>query len=194
MDDPRIDPISIDVGVLVQRSVASLYSSLVTRPTGRAVRYAIESQLSDAGEPALSLIDLSQVSLLDFSCADEVVAKLLLRYLPDDRPGEAFFVFGGVGHAHRGAIEVALERQSLAAVAQADHGGFELLGFRSGTEARVWSVMEERGRVVDGEMDSVFPDPDDRSALARLEARRLLFRPRGGAGVHALSALVRDLL
>lgn len=194
MDEHRIDPIAIDVGQLVQRSVTSLYSTLITRPTGRAVRYAIESQLAGASRPALSLIDLSEVSLLDFSCADEVVAKLLLRYLADDRPGEAFFVFGGVAEAHRHAIEIVLERQSLAAVAQAAGGAFELLGIRSGPEMRVWEVLEERGRISDDEVMEVLPDGEDQDALARLEARRLVFRAGHGARVHALSALIRDLL
>jgi len=194
MDEHRIDPIAIDVGQLVQRSVTSLYSTLITRPTGRAVRYAIESQLAGAGQPALSLIDLSEVSLLDFSCADEVVAKLLLRYLADDRPGEAFFVFGGVAEAHRHAIEIVLEKQSLAAVAQAAGGAFELIGIRSGPETRVWEVLEERGRISDGEVEEVLPDDEDRTALARLEERRLVFRAADGARVHALSALIRDLL
>jgi hypothetical protein len=68
--DPSLPPIQIDVGSLVQRSVATLYSHLVTRPTGRAVRQAIESLLADAGDTAFSLIDLSEVTVLDFSCAD----------------------------------------------------------------------------------------------------------------------------
>lgn len=194
MAEHRIDPISIDVGILVQRTVASLYSSLITRPTGRAVRYAIESQLADANEPALSLIDLSEVSLLDFSCADEVVAKLLLRYLADDRPGEAFFVFGGVGEAHRHAIEAALERQSLAAVARSAEGPFELIGSRSGVEARVWEILEDREALADHELVALLPDPEAREALRRLEARRLVFRSMHGGAVHALSALIRDLL
>ena len=40
MPDFGVDPVSIDVGHLVRRNVASLYSSLVTRPTGQAVRLA----------------------------------------------------------------------------------------------------------------------------------------------------------
>ncbi|HCR04782.1 MAG TPA: hypothetical protein DIU18_06310, partial [Gemmatimonadetes bacterium] len=76
MGELSLPPIQIDVGSLVQRSVATLYSHLVTRPTGRAVRLAIESLLADAGDIALSLIDLSEVNVLDFSCADEAVAKL----------------------------------------------------------------------------------------------------------------------
>ena len=59
MSDVPPDPIAIDVGSLVQKTVTSLYSHLVTRPTGRAVRMAIETQLSGAGQQSLSLIDLS---------------------------------------------------------------------------------------------------------------------------------------
>ena len=121
-------PIQIDVGSLVQRSVATLYSHLVTRPTGRAVRLAIESLLADAGDTAFSLIDLSEVSVLDFSCADEVVAKLLMRYLNADRPREAYFVIRGLRDLHREPIEVVLERQQLATVAQREDGTYELLG------------------------------------------------------------------
>ena len=77
------DSISIDVGEVLQRSVASLYSSLVTRPTGRAVRMAIETQLQGAGSLSISLIDFSEVGIIDYSCADKVVAKLLRQQLAD---------------------------------------------------------------------------------------------------------------
>ena len=100
MSDAPLDPIAIDVGGLVRKTVTSLYSHLVTRPTGRAVRMAIETQLSGTVPRSLSLIDLSEVTILDFSCADEVVAKLLQRYL-DDTAHEAFFVFCGVREPHR---------------------------------------------------------------------------------------------
>ena len=116
MTELPLDPIAIDVGSLVKRTVTSLYSHLVTRPTGRAVRMAIENQLAGVGERSLSMIDLSEVTILDFSCADEVVAKLLQRYLEADAH-EAFFVFCGVHEPHRDQIQVVLERQNLAAVA-----------------------------------------------------------------------------
>ena len=87
MPDFGSDPVSIDVGRLVRRNVASLYSSLVTRPTGQAVRLAIENVLAEETGPiSLSVIDLSQVTVIDFSCADEVVAKLLLRFLEEGSP------------------------------------------------------------------------------------------------------------
>ena len=77
MSEVWLDPIAIDVGEVLQRTQTSLYSHLVTRPTGRAVRMAIKTQLQGNSNRSFSLIDLSEVVILDFSCADEVVAKLL---------------------------------------------------------------------------------------------------------------------
>ena len=182
-------PIQIDVGSLVQRSVATLYSHLVTRPTGRAVRLAIESLLADAGDIALSLIDLSEVNVLDFSCADEVVAKLLLRYLDADRPREAYFVIRGLSDIHREPIEVVLERQQLATVAQREDGTYELLGVRSGSEDSVWRVVETHGRIRSDEVPLLFPAPEDRTALRGLVRRRVVFADIRSGTVHALSKL-----
>jgi len=192
VSDPiRVEPLQIDVGGLVRRSVATLYSHLVTRPTGRAVRLAIETQLAEAGETSCSLIDLTHVTVLDFSCADEVVAKLLTRYLEADRPQDAFFVFRGVAERHRDPIEAVLERHRLAAVTEAD-GSYELLGSRSPLEARVWCTVEERGRLSAEGVRSLFPEEGERETLDGLVRRRLVFRsPRGE--VHALSRLVADL-
>ncbi len=189
----RPSPIQIDVGELVQRSVASLYSHLVTRPTGRAVRLAIETQLSEVGDTAFSLIDLSEVSVLDFSCADEVVAKLLLRYLGEDRPGEAFFALRGVRDLHREPIEVVLERRRLAVVSQGADGVFELLGTRTADESRVWEVVEKRGRLHVEEKNRVLPAESQRVALQGLVQRRLVFRAPATGEIYALSRLVGPL-
>jgi hypothetical protein len=175
-------PIEIDVGSLVQRSVATLYSHLVTRPTGRAVRLAIESLLADAGDTAVSLIDLSEVTVLDFSCADEVVAKLLVSYIDAGRPRDAYFVIRGVGEPHREPIEAVLERQRIAAVAQRADGGFELLGSRSEAEESAWRLVEARGRIEAAEVS-------DRAALDALVRMRVVFADPGSGSIHALSRL-----
>ena len=70
----------IDVSTVLRRTVCDLYSNLVTRPTGAAVRTEIESQLAGVRGRTLTVIDFSNVNLLDSSCADEIVAKLLLRF------------------------------------------------------------------------------------------------------------------
>jgi hypothetical protein len=187
--DLSFPPIEIRVGSLVQRSVATLYSHLVTRPTGRAVRLAIESLLDEAGETAFSLIDLSEVTVLDFSCADEVVAKLLRRYVDADRPRDAYFVIRGFSELHREPIEVVLERQRLAAVAQREDGAYELLGARSRAEETAWQLVETRGRIEAGEVGELLPAADDRSALEALVRMRVVFADPGSGCIHALSRL-----
>ena len=185
-----VEPIAIDVGVVLQRSIASLYSHLVTRPTGRAVRMAIEAQLAESNQTFLSLIDLSEVAVIDFSCADEVVAKLILRFLQEDRPGDALFVFSGVDQIHREPIEAALQRQSLLAVARGSSGQCELLGSRTKDEDHAWSVLETRGRIVPSEVEEVFPGVNHREALDGLVLKRVVLEAPGGRGYHALSTLI----
>jgi hypothetical protein len=184
--DPSLKPIWIDVGQVLQRTVASLYSHLITRPTGRAVRLAIETQLQSAGERSLSLIDLSEVVVIDFSCADEVVAKLLESARSSPRH-EAYFVFAGVHEPHRDQIETVLERRGLAAVVEMDSHTYGLLGRVTEAEERMWRELEQRGVVSEDEIGVVLPDGN---AVQLLIERRLALRsPRSGR-LHALSRLV----
>ena len=188
-----IDPIEIDVGRLLQRSVTSLYSHLITRPTGRAVRLAIESQLAEVERPSLSMIDLSEVTILDFSCADEVVAKLLLRFLKADRPSDALFVFRGVTVSHLDQIETALERQRLLAVSESG-GSFYLIGAPDALEHAVWRRLEDRGTFSTEEIEAQLGSDEEREALDSLVQRRVAFRVPNGGTTLALSSLIRDLL
>ncbi len=192
MTDLPLDPIAIDVGSLVHRTVASLYSHLVTRQTGRAVRLAIEAQLAGAHNRSLSLIDLSEVAVLDFSCADEVVAKLIQRY-SGDRDPEAFFVLRSVAQPHREPIEVALQRQRLGVVGETAPACFELLGYRTGEEDAVWRLLEGRGLFSGEDVSTLLSTEAERSALESLVRRRLVFRSPITGRVHALSRLVQDL-
>lgn len=186
------DPIRIEVGPLVRESVASLYSHLVTRPTGRAVRLAIEAALAEAGEPTISLVDLTEITILDYSCADEVVARLLRRYTDSDRPREAFFVFRGVQERHRDPIQAVLERQTMAAVSQREDGSAELLGILDDEGMTVWGLIETEGAVVKERADDFFGNGSLRAAVDRLVERRLIFADPAG-GWHALSRLVAAL-
>ena len=188
--DSGVEPISIDVGHVLRGSVESLYSHLVTRPTGRAVRLAIEEQVAGGSRTALSLIDLSDVTVMDFSCADEVVAKLLMRFLEEDRPVDALFVFRGVCQNLHEPIQTVLERQELLAVAQGSDGSCSLMGTRTKEEEYAWTILEGRGRITAAEVSGVFPGSHHREALDELVLRRVAFAPPGDQIYHALSTLV----
>lgn len=184
----EVTPVPIDVGGIVSRTVATLYSSLVTRPTGRAVRLAIEEQLPPRGQVALSVVDLSQVLVLDYSCADEVIAGLLLRHLPESRPREAYFIFEGIGEGHRDPVEEVLHRHGLAAVVRDAGGPIRLAGVRSPAEEEVWGWLEEEGAAIGLDL----ADPVDRvrdRILAGLAARRLLRLLPDRSGYQALSRM-----
>jgi len=197
MSELPIDPIAIDIGQVLQRTATSLYAHLVTRPTGRAVRMAIETRLHGVGPRSLSLIDFSQVQILDFSCADEVVAKLLQRYGEGD-VHEAFFVFRGVHEPHRDQVEYVLERQGLVAVAETGPSRFELLGARTTVEDRAWRRLEALGFVPPLEAarfhGAGVHDDADPEALELLVRRRVAFRSPVSGRIHALSRLVGHLL
>jgi hypothetical protein len=171
----------IDVSsVLRQTLECDLYSNLVTRPTGAAVRGQIETMLGESTERAFAVIDFSQVSMIDFSCADEVVAKLLMRYAADNSSQEAYFLFRGVNEYHRDAIESVLERHGLAlAIEEAD--GVSLLGVLSEFERRVWAAAYRLGPAAAAEIarEIEASDAETETTLDALDRRRLVMRVSG---------------
>ena len=85
----NVVPLRFDMSDMVRQTVATLYSHLVTRPTGQALRLGIEAQITELGALSINVLDFSEVVVLDYSCADETVAKLIKRFLLPDRPAEA---------------------------------------------------------------------------------------------------------
>ena len=170
----------IDVSSVLRGSVCDLYSNLVTRPTGAAVRNAIEQQVVDLGGPAVTTIDFSQVNLLDFSCADEIVAKLLLRYAETDGLA-GFLLFRGINGEHLYPIETVLERHDLALIAWHD-GLAELYGCVSEAERWVWELVRDGGplRAADVSEPLGTTTGDIEAMLEALVRRRLIMHHAAG--------------
>ena len=76
---------TIHIGHVLRETAATPYRNLITRPTGAAVRDRIEAALARS-DCAIALLDFSDVDLLDYSCADEVVAKLLMACRENNGP------------------------------------------------------------------------------------------------------------
>jgi hypothetical protein len=138
----------IDLSDVLRRTVCDLYSNLVTRPTGAAVRTEIENIIAERHEPSLTVIDFQHVRLLDFSCADEVVAKLLLGQMGTAaRAREAYFVVRILSDVHLDAIESVLERYGLALVVEFD-AQVRLVGDASDGERRAWEALRSMQRAM----------------------------------------------
>ncbi len=163
--------------VLRQTLSCELYSNLVTRPTSAAVRTQIEALIANGRERSLTVIDFSHVGMIDFSCADEVVAKLLLRYVSAEREDlEAYFLFRGVTDDHWDAIETVLERHGLALVLETDDGA-RIVGMVNDGERTCWEKVYELGRACASDLVLALGSLDDATrTLDRLHRRRLLMR------------------
>jgi hypothetical protein len=191
-DPVNLVPFSFDLSSLVPRSVATLYSNLVTRPTGRAVRLGIESHIGELGSCCLSVLDFTQVLVLDYSCADEAVAKLVQRYLDGDRPADVYFVARGLAEQHRDPIEAVLDRHRLALVAELAPHGFVLLGDVSEAERSVWSALQQSGygKAIGLAAAFGYGEAEMQELLESLARRRVVLRCQAPPCYYALSALI----
>jgi hypothetical protein len=101
---------------LLRETVSAPYRCLVTRPTGAAIRTRIEQSLADSACVTV-LLDFAEVEVIDFSCADEVIAKLVLAQLTSAGP---FVVLQGLSEPQLEAVEHVLNHRRLAVAALRD--------------------------------------------------------------------------
>ena len=132
----------IDVHAVLQQSVSGVYADLVTRPTGRVVRERIERAMATAQDAVtVARIDFTGVGCIDYSCADEIVAKLL-------RDRRAVVVLSGISDGHREAIEPVLAGHGLAALIERRDGGgdgeLEALGAPEAAAALLQDLVARR--------------------------------------------------
>jgi hypothetical protein len=135
---------TIRIGTLLRETAATPYRNLITRPTGAAVRDRIEAALAES-DCATALLDFSDIELLDFSCADEVVAKLLL-----DGPvwRGRMVVLQGLSEDQYEAIEQVLVHHGLAVVAVSSADGAsmpQLIGWVSADARAAFGCLCELG-------------------------------------------------
>jgi hypothetical protein len=169
---------TIRIGRLLRETVAAPYRNLVTRPTGAAVRGRIEEALARS-TCHTAFLDFSDIELLDFSCADEVVAKLLMA---DTERGVRFLVLRGLREDQHEAIEHVLTHHRLVMVALPgdNHGMPRLLGWVSADARTAFAFVCTLGPLSTADLARVLGWSDARSceALQSLELHRLV-RPDG---------------
>lgn len=175
---PRVVPLQIQLSTLVHRSVATLYSHLVTRQTGAAIRVGIERQIGEMDGLCLSVLDFAHVVVLDYSCADEIIAKLLRLYHAAPAADGAYFLARTVGESHRETIDAVLRRHRLALAARLEDGSPALLGAAAPMECDVWAALNRLGRASAGRvaLEAGRPEPETAATLRALCARRVALR------------------
>ena len=173
----------INVSSVLRKTVCDLYTNLVTRPTGVAVREAIMAALAEQPHPNVTIIDFAHVKLLDFSCADEVVGKLLDAYRDsDDGRPQHYFRIRGVHEGHLEAIEEVLKVYNLAVIVEDEAGVIRLVGTLDDGARRAWQIVNLHGRIMPQEIERELGEPPEGATgvLNDLSARRLVMRRADG--------------
>jgi hypothetical protein len=162
----------INVREVLASSVGDVARDLVTRPTGRAVRTSIEQAIC-AGEPArVVALDFSSIRLVDCSCADEVVAKLL--------QGGTVVLLRGASEHHLEMIQEVLERNGLALAAESA-GNLTLLGAVADRTRAAFDGLARRGSAAaeDLAQELAWPLEEARAALDDLVSSHLALHESG---------------
>lgn len=170
--------LTIRVDELLQMTLSRPSRDLVTRPTGAAIRGSIERAIAATTCPT-TMLDFEWVGLIDFSCADEVVAKLL-RVVHTD----VYIVLRGIDETQAEAIDHVLSRQDLAVMAIPRRGGCQMLGSTTPDLDLAFRTVQQSGpgdasRLADRLGWSLERAAD---ALQTLAMRRLIF---AGGGTFA---------
>jgi hypothetical protein len=165
---------TIRIGSLLRETVAAPYRNLVTRPTGAAIRNRIQAAIADS-DCHTALLDFSDIELLDLSCADEVVAKLLLD---DGERGSRFVVLSGLREDQHEAIEHVLttHRLVVAAMPCSEHPVPRLLGWVTADARAAFALLCERGGQPAADLAGAlgWPAPRAEEALAALVLHRVV--------------------
>ncbi len=170
---------TIRLAHVLREAVTTPYRNLVTRPTGAAVRGRIERVMVETG-CRTALLDFSDVELLDLSCADEIVAKLLLV---SDLAADRYVVLWRLREDQIEAIDHVLTHQRLAVAAlAADASALAVLGALEPDGRSAFSCVAEHGPMrADAVAEALtWAESRARSALDLLAGLRLV-RVRGDA-------------
>jgi hypothetical protein len=134
---------TIHLDRVLREAVPTPYGDLVTRPTGAAVRGHIQRTMATAARGALTRLDFSAVRLIDFSCADEVVAKLLLAF---DPAADHYVVLHGLSDDQAEAIDHVLIGHRLAIAAlTVEVGQPVVLGWATGDDRAAFDAVQRIG-------------------------------------------------
>ncbi len=152
-------------------------SDLVTRRSGQVMRERIERDIGKEENGTVIALDFSKIGVIDYSCADEIVAKLISRLLSGEY-GDKYIVLTGLNENQRENIEVALERKGLAVMAEMRNAGKVLIGSLNNYLQKTLDLILTSGRITAGELSDILNLPANTSGtrLLNLHKKRLVRR------------------
>ena len=185
--------ISYDLNKFLKEELKNGSIDLVTRPSGQVMRERIEKDILKEDEGSVIALNFSEVGIIDYSCADEIVAKLISRLLSNEY-GDKYLLLTGLNENQQENIEVALERKELAVIAEKREGEKFLLGSLNNYLRETLELIVNNGRITARELADMVKIEANTSGtrLLNLHKKRLVIRKdeqRDGARVWIYETL-----
>ncbi len=162
---------------LIKEELKNGSSDLVTRQSGQVIRNRIERDIEEEKDGEVISLDFSKVGIIDYSCADEVVAKLISRLISGEY-GDRYIVLTGLNENQKENIEVALERKDLAVMAEMKNNKKILLGNLNNYLKETLNFIFKKGKITANDLSGHLKLPSNTSGtrLLNLHKKRLVKR------------------
>src|SRR4030067_2760900 len=179
--------VTYNIYKLLKEELKNGSADLVTRSSGHVIRERIEKDLLKEKAGEVIALDFSKIGIIDYSCADEIVAKLTSRLISGEY-GDKYIILTGLNDNQRENIEVALERKELAVIAEMRDGKKTLLGVLNNYLKETLNFLIKKGKITAGGLCDALKLPANTvgTRLLNLHKKRLFKRigeKRGGRGV-----------
>ena len=162
---------------LLKEELKNGSSDLVTRPSGQIIRNRIERDIEKEKDGEVIALDFSKIGIIDYSCADEVVAKLISRLLSGEY-GDRYIILTGLNENQKENIEVALERKELAVMAEMGNGKRILIGSLNNYLKETLNLIVKKSKITASELSKTMKLEANTSGtrLLNLHKKRLVKR------------------
>lgn len=103
------------VAEFMARILTNGSKNLVTRETGKVMREALEGRIQSEPEGTVAVLDFSNVGIIDFSCAEEVITKMMARLIQREY-GDKYILLTNLTTNQEENIHAALQTKRLLAL------------------------------------------------------------------------------
>jgi len=135
---------------LVKRQIKGKYADLVTRQIGRGIFALLENEVRKQEEGTVLVLDFFDIGALDYSCADEIFARLILL-LQNNEYGEKYVLFTNLSLHHKENLQIVLEKKDLAALIR-EEGTWEVLGSLDNYLFQTLKTIMKEGKISSSEL------------------------------------------
>lgn len=143
--------ITYDLYRILKEELKNGSSDLVTRHSGQVIRERIEKDIVKEKDGEVIALDFSKIGIIDYSCADEIIAKIVSRLINNEY-GERFLILKGLNETQKENIEVALERKELSAIAIMRDGREVIVGILNNYLKETFEIIKEKGKITAKEL------------------------------------------